>query len=61
MGRVPGPKKGHILAGQGCDMLGNVPAPKGWCWGQQGRCLTLLRPRLPSQEGWEGGLEPKCP
>lgn len=65
MGRVPGPEKGHALAGQGCDTLGKVPVPKGWRWGQQGHCLALLHPCLLGQQaqagGWEGGSEPKHP
>lgn len=24
------PKRGHVLAGQGCDTLGKVPGPKSW-------------------------------
>lgn len=51
---MPGPNKGHV-AGQGCDTLGKVPVPRGWRWGQGGRCLALLHLCLLGQQAQAGG------
>jgi len=61
LGRVPSPKKGHGVAGQGCDTLGEVPAPKGWRWGQRGRCVPARRATQPRPEGGQGDGSSRVP